>query len=292
MKVMKNISWLFIVLLMLMISSCGQKHEKTTEEKPVVSVSISPLKYFAGELAGDFLQVNVMVPETSNPATYEPTPKQMSLLARSDAYLGVKPLIFEKTWMPKFKFANKDMKIYDMSKGIDFINRKAGRQGTKSADPHVWISPQTVETLVKNMRDALLELYPGNEKEIKENYQSLQKVIKQKHQFLKQTFQEREEISFLIFHPALGYLARDYGLNQLIIQHQGKEPSPRELRRITEKARKNDVSQVFVQKQFDTRNAETVADELGVELTLINPLAKNWPEEIEKIGRSLGNANK
>lgn len=292
MKVMKNISLLYIGLVLLISFSCGQRQKSARNDKPVVNVSILPLKHFTEELAGDFVRINVMVPQGANPATYEPTPEHMSLLSRSDAYLGIKPLIFEKTWMPKFTSVNENMKRYNLAKGVELIHRESKSKGVEAADPHVWISPQTVEILVKNLRDALIELYPKHKEAIEANHKTLLKEIKQKDQFLKEVFHKKQEISFLIFHPALGYLARDYGLNQLIIQHQGKEPSPRELRRITEKAKTNEVSQVFIQKQFDTRNARTIADELGVGVTVINPLAENWSHEIEKIGRALAEIDK
>ena len=96
-----------------------------------------------------------------------------------------------------------------------------------------------------------------------------------------------ENKSFLIFHPALGYLARDYGLNQIVIQEQGKEPSSREMHKIIKKAEENEVTSILAQKQFDMRNAKTIADELNIEVNIINPLQEDWPVMVDQIVESL-----
>lgn len=286
MKVMRNISLLLFVLVMIMVSSCGQKQKTSDMDKPVVNVSILPLKYFARELDGSFIRVNVMVPKGSSPTTYEPTPKQMSLLARSDAYLGIKPLIFEKTWMQRFKTANADMKVFDLSEDIDLINRKKGNKRKKVADPHIWMSPKTALQMVENMKDALTELYPERKKSILKNYKSLVGKINEKDRLLEKKAKQTDDTTFLIFHPSLGYLARDYGFEQLIIQHQGKEPSSRRMKNIIIRAKSRNVSDVFVQKQFDTRNAQTIAEELGVDVKVINPLTENWANGIDEIAHA------
>lgn len=287
MREMKIYRLSVLLAFITILYSCDQTKTSTADEENIVNVSILPLKYFTEQLAGDFVKVNVMIPQGANPSTYEPTPRQISLLSRSDAYLGIEPLIFEKTWMQRFKASGKDMKYYDLSRDIKLISNKHGNHSHGAADPHIWISPKTVKILVKNMRDAFIELYPEHQETIKENYGAVQKLINQKDQFWQKTFKEKENISFLIFHPALGYLARDYGLDQLIIQHEGKEPSPKDLRRITQKAKEKNVNRIFVQQQFDVRNAKTIANELDMEVTVINPLSEDWPGEIEKIGKAL-----
>lgn len=284
-----------LLLFAVILSACNQQNTGQTEEKqkPIVSVSVLPVKYFTEQIAGEFLQVNVMIPGGASPATYEPSPAQMKKLVRSDAYLTIPVLSFEKAWLPRFKSSNKELRFYNLTNGIE-LNELAGHHHGEEehdhghshhyvADPHIWVSPSTVLPMIENIADALLELYPDKQHEIKENYARLASDVKMKHEKASKVLRDAQNRSFLIFHPALGYLARDYNLNQIIIEDHGKEPSPRQLREVVELARSQNVQHIFVQKQFDVKNAEAVAKELGIELVVIDPLSENWSGEIDRI---------
>lgn len=293
---MKGVNKYSLLLFFAMIlSACNQQNtdQKEEKQKPIVSVSVLPVKYFTEQIAGEFLHVNVMIPGGASPATYEPSPEQMKKLLKSDAYLTIPVLSFEKAWLPKFKSSNKELEFYNLTTGIE-LNELAGHHHGEEehhhghshdyvADPHIWVSPSTVLRMVENIADALLELYPEKQHEIKENYARLASDIKMKNEKASKVLRETQNKSFLIFHPALGYLARDYNLNQIIIENHGKEPSPRQLQKVVELARHHNVEHIFVQKQFDVKNAEAVAKELDIELVVIDPLAENWNEEIDRI---------
>lgn len=280
------ISFIFLVLL---TSSCNQQQEKDNT-KANVSVSILPLEYFIEAMGGDFIEVNVMVPEGSSPATYEPTPRQMKKLMRSDAYLGIEALSFEKAWMDRFRSNNKTMNVFDLSEDVQMIDLASHQHaGAPSAihehvaDPHIWVSPSTVLPVIKAIKDALTELYPEHRSAIQSNYKQLKREVELKHQMAAKAMAELENKNFMIFHPALGYWARDYGLNQIVIEDKGKEPSPGQFNKVLQRAKKQKVTKVFVQKQFDVRNAQTVAKELGIDVVVINPLDKCWAEQVDHI---------
>lgn len=281
-----------VAVILIMITSCNNSPEKEdVQQKEVLSVSVLPLKYFTEKIAGDFVEVNVMVAEGASPATYEPTPLQMKKLVKSEAYLGLPALSFEKAWMPRFRSNNSDMKIIDLSKNIDLIQSTGHSHGHGpdahfhggEADPHIWVSPSTVLPMIRNIKAALLELYPEKKQLIEKNYIKLKQMVEQKDKKAREVFSGLENRSFLIFHPALGYLSRDYDLNQIIIEDQGKEPSPKRMQQIVDEAKDNTVDKVFVQKQFDVRNADAIARELGMEVIVIDPLAENWEKEISDI---------
>ena len=113
--------------------------------------------------------------------------------------------------------------------------------------------------------------------------------MEEKDQYVRNEVNKMENKSFLIFHPALGYMARDYGLNQIVIENRGKEPSSQQMHKVIKKAQKHHVSSVLAQKHFDMRNARTIADELGLSVNVINPLKENWPAMIDQIIKSLKN---
>jgi len=299
MEMMKKTK-LILLITILVFASCntGTKEKTEEEQKNIVNVSVLPLKYFIEEMAGEFVEVNVMVPAGASPATYEPSPKNIQKLKKSDAYLRIEPLSFEKVWMSRFRSNNKDMKVYNLAENIDLLmqgdhtHKKAESHrnhdhGDNLADPHIWISPSTVSPMIKNMKRALIELYPGHEAEIRNNYQKLKQFVDTKDHLVRTKVDQMENKSFLIFHPALGYMARDYGLNQIVIENRGKEPSSQQMHKVIKKARNHNVSSVLAQKHFDMRNAKTIAKELDVNVRVINPLKENWPLMIDQIIESL-----
>jgi zinc transport system substrate-binding protein len=95
----------------------------------------------------------------------------------------------------------------------------------------------------------------------------------------------------MIYHPALSYFARDYGLHQISIEEGGKEPSPAHLKEIIEVCKTEKVRIVFIQPEFDRRNAEVMAKETGTRIVPINPLSYNWEEEMIKIAKELAADN-
>ncbi len=281
-----------IAIVLIGITSCNRPLTKEdAQNKSVLSVSVLPLKYFTEKIAGDFVEVNVMVAEGASPATYEPTPVQMKQLVKSKAYLSLPALSFEKAWMPRFISNNSDMKVFDLSKDIHLIKTAGHSHGQGAdahfhqgeADPHIWVSPSTVLPMIRNIKAALMELYPDKKELIHNNYNELKQVVEQKDKKAREVLSNLKNRSFLIFHPALGYLARDYGLNQIIIEDQGKEPSPKKMKQIVDQGEENKVDIIFVQKQFDVRNADAIARELGMEVIVIDPLAENWEKEIGNI---------
>lgn len=93
--------------------------------------------------------------------------------------------------------------------------------------------------------------------------------------------------SFIIYHPALSYLARDYALKQYSIEFEGKNPSPAQMKALIDTARKEGIEVVFVQQGFDTKNAAAIANEIGAKVYRINPLAYEWDKEMIRIARIL-----
>ncbi len=257
------------------------------EKKAGVSVTIEPLKYFVDRLTSEQLEVNVMVPMGASPQTYSPTSTQLAKVSSAGLYVQVGQLGFEKAWMEKIRGFNEEMEILNLSDKVDLIG--GSEQGHEShnhsegKDPHIWMSPKVVKNFLPQLRDELKKVFPEQSDVIDQNYPELYNDVKNLDRKFSSLADQLGHKKFMIFHPALTYLARDYGLKQISIEHEGKEPSPRKLRELIDVANEEDIRIIFIQAEFDERNAQMVKDATGAEIAVINPLAYDWEESMNEI---------
>ena len=278
------------ILIILCLSAC--KPSAQSEQKPTITVTLEPLRYFTEAIAGDQYQVVSMVPKGSSPETYDPTPQQLVALNKSQAYFRIGHIGFEQTWMDRLASNSPQLKFFDTSEGIDLI-RTAGHQHgdhyhAGGVEPHVWNSANNAIILAENIYQALCELDASHQSYYKERLDSLKQAIQQTDQTIRELLQKADQ-TFLIYHPALSYFARDYGLKQISIEEEGKEPSPAQLKTLIETCRKENIHVIFVQQEFDIRNAQLIADELGVTIIPINPLSYDWSTEMINVAKALTN---
>ncbi len=282
------LSLISLSVVLLLLSSCRHSGEPT-DERPVVTVSIEPLRYFTEQLAGDRFRVVTMVPGGSSPETYEPSPQQLVDLADSRAYFRVGTLGFERTWMGKFVDNAPDLKVFDTSTGIAplFEEHRHADGFVHVADPHTWTSPNNAHVLARNICDALCGVDSAGADGYRRQLAVLNTRIDSVDRVVRALLADVRHRTFLIYHPALSYFARDYGLRQLSIENEGREPSPAYLSRLIGRCRNEQVKLVFVQKEFSSSGASQVAREIGARIVTINPLAYDWPDEIIGIARLL-----
>lgn len=278
-----------LALLLFMIWSLAAcTTNKGNGNGPTITVSIEPLRYFTEAIAGEKYRVISMVPEGSNPETYDPTPQQMVQLAKSKAYFCIGRIGFERAWVEKLKSNAPDMPFYDMSEGIMPINEYAHKDQYElaHADPHIWNSPANARLIAANICRALCKIDTINTVYYENRKDSLMEVIGGTERKITEKMEEADS-AFLIYHPSLTYFARDYGLTQICIETEGKEPSPAYLQQLIRTCKEKQVRTVFIQKEFDRRNAELIAKELGLRLVEINPLSYRWNEEMLRIAETL-----
>ena len=276
------------ILIILCLSAC--KPSAQSEQKPTITVTLEPLRYFTEAIAGDQYQVVSMVPKGSSPETYDPTPQQLVALNKSQAYFRIGHIGFEQTWMDRLASNSPQLKFFDTSEGLDLI-RTAGHQHgdhyhAGGVEPHVWNSANNAIILAENIYQALCELDASHQSYYKERLDTLKQAIQQTDQTIRELLQKADR-TFLIYHPALSYFARDYGLKQISIEEEGKEPSPAQLKTLIETCRKENIHVIFVQQEFDIRNAQLIADELGVTIIPINPLSYDWSTEMINVAKAL-----
>jgi zinc transport system substrate-binding protein len=284
-----------IIFGLLLATSCVQQ-QKPIEGKPVVSVSILPQKYFLEQLASDMIEVNVLIPPGASPATYEPSVSQLSQLDRSNIYLTIGHLGFELSWMEKIRSVNPTMEVISISDGIKLI-RRGGEEDNKEhdhkhsgVDPHIWMSARNAKVMASNTASALYRLLPNDSAQIADKLFILHTRLDSLDQEIEKILSGAQGKSFMIYHPALAYFARDYKLEQLSLEWEGKTPSPSHMKKLTDLGRERNISTIFIQVEFDKRNAAVLSKEIGAEIVSINPLDYDWHSQMVQIATKLEEA--
>jgi len=304
MKLMKKIyvffGLLFLVGGVFILSACtsnNQDSQNITNKKVNVMVSIIPQIDFVERIGGDKIEVAEMIPPGFSPATYDPSPQQLKKLQDADIYFRIGHIPFEKAQMQKLISLNPEMNVIDTSKGIKLLELAAHSHDEdehgddeEGEDPHIWLSPKLVKIQGKNILDALVEYNPENKEYFTQNYNQFIEDIDQLDQKLETAFAPIKGQTILVFHPAFGYLADAYGFNQEAIQIEGKEPTPAQLQKIIDEAKNDNVKVIFVQSQFSTDSAESIAQEIGGAVVQIDPLAKDYFSNLESMADTIVNS--
>lgn len=280
----------------LLLTSCGTGAD--VPDKPVVSVSIIPQQYFIEQLAGDLVEVNVLVPPGASPATYEPTVAQLGKLDRSEIYMRIGYIGFEQSWLEKLSAVNPDMKIVDLSKDVDLILHDTGEEeehhghAHHGPEPHIWMSAINARIIAHNIHRELLLLFPGEKEYLQARLMQFSSELDSLHLAIAGKLEGMENRQFMIYHPALTYFARDYGLEQLSLEKEGKSPSPSHMKELTDLAVQNQINKILIQSQFDRDNAEVLARETGSEIIQFDPLDPHWSEQMCYIADQLNPATR
>lgn len=287
---------LFALCMLTALTACTSCRQKGTTsaggDRPTLTVTIEPLRYFAEALAGDRFRVVSMVPRGASPETYDPTPSQLMSLSESVAYLRIGYIGFERAWLDRLKDNAPHLRFFDLSRGIDLIyddtHSHHGQGQDAGVEPHVWNSARNALHIVDNLTKALIALDARHDSVYRHRCDSLEQVILHTDSLCRNYLSRSwADSAFLIYHPALSYFARDYGLRQIPIEAGGKEPSPAWLKQLVDTCRKEKVHVIFVQPEFDRRNAEQIARQVWGTVVEINPLAYDWSEEMLRVARAL-----
>ncbi len=266
-----------------------------------VFVSIVPQKYFVEKIVGESVKVSIMVQPGANPATYEPKPRQMVALSKAKAYFAI-GVPFETVWLNRISAANPGMTVIHTEEGIekrimeDHLHGEEGhsaqeKEGRERAeehhgvkDPHIWLSPRLVEVQARNILNGFLRIAPARGASYERNYKSFIAEINALDTEIKGIFAGKGGgMAFMVFHPAWGYFAQAYGLEQVAVEMEGKEPGPVDLRELIHHAREEGIKVIFVQPEFSTKSAETIAKAIEGEVVFANPLASDWADNLKKV---------
>lgn len=279
---MRKILYLFIyIAAVVTLFSCGGKKSQDVEN--TIYVSIAPLKPIIEGIVGEDYKVEILVPIGASPETFEPTPKQFIALNESKLVFGTGLLDFEKSLLEKI---HDQSKVINLSLGIQTIagscsHTHHGKHCHHGVDPHIWCSPKSLNIIANNANNAIVAHMP--DKDYSANYSILKEKLTALDADIAQLCNGASLPYFIIYHPALTYLARDYNLEQVAIEDEGKEPSAKRIAQIIDRARKDGIKRVFYQSEFPKSSVDIVAEDIGAEAVEINPLAENIFENIRHI---------
>lgn len=281
-----------LVCIILCLTGCSSRKHPGNNDTPVIMVTIEPLRYFTEAIVGDKYKVVSMVPKGVSPETYDPTPQQMVDLGNSIAYFRIGYIGFEQTWMDRITDNVPHLQIFDMSEGVELIYEAEQVHGDHvhlgGVEPHIWNSAINAQIIASNILLSLSAFDKDNEAYYMSRFDTLCHFIDRTDYMIRELLEkEGSDKNFMIYHPALSYFARDYGLHQISIEENGKEPSPAYMKELIDLCRKEEVHTIFVQPEFDSRNAEVIARQTDTRVVRINPLSYEWQEEMLRVARVL-----
>ena len=262
-----------------------------------VAVSILPQKQFVERIGGEAVEVTVLVRPGQSPHSYEPTPQQIEALAGADVYFRI-GADFERAWLPKISQAHPRLRVVDTRDGIELLPMAMPahsplpnpQQGSAAPDPHIWTSPPLVKRQSQTIRDTLVALRPAERARFEAGYERYAAELDQLDAELRRAVAGKARRSFLVFHPAWGYLADRYGLEQIPIELRGKEPGPQALVAQIERARAEGIRVILVQQQFSRTAAEAMARAIDGEVVELDPLAEDFVANTRVVAQALARA--
>lgn len=273
----------FLPILIIFIGLVGCRKEAATD-KPIVTVSIEPLRWAAERLAGDKMEVHSLLGRGGNPENYEPAFSHLTSLEHSRVYMTVGNLGFEDAIRRRVEANNPDLRIVCTSDSIELIHATHGSQD-HGADPHVWSSAANMRVMARNMLHVLCEIDPKNADTYQRNYERLAAHIDSVNAVCDSILAPMRGSTFVVWHPSLSYFARDYGLTQLSVGAEGKEHSVGETKELLDRVKETGAQVFLIQKDFDPSQARTLARELRT--IVIDPMNYEWDTEMLHTARSI-----
>ena len=284
----------YTLMLFVALSIVTMAWPSEASEPLQVVVSIRPQLYVMQQLGGKLVSVTSMLPEGAFPGVYEPTSKQMQELSNADMYVRIK-VPYEIAWWEKMEAANPHMYVVDSTEGIEYIEGHAHEHHAEETDhhehhgrdPHIWLSPRLMKTQVENIYQGLLAVDPDHKDIYTANKEAFLSTLENLDAAIQAKLTRLKTRKFMIFHPAWSYFARDYDLEQIPIEIEGKEPSAREMTELMKIAKKEQVTVIFVQPQTSRRSVDIIAKQIGARVEVLDPLAADWLENMRRVSTLL-----
>jgi zinc transport system substrate-binding protein len=293
---------LAVILLLLAAAGCTGLAGSTPDSSAAsltVAVTILPQKQFVESIAGDHARVVVLVPPGANPHTYEPTARQLAEISSASVYVKVGSGIdVERAGMDKIAGVNPRMILVYSAAGISLIagvhnddeddaeDHEAGPAGNGGTDPHIWLSPKNARIMVENTCRGLMEADPAHAAEYRANADAYQDKIDALEEKIRQDIAEKKVRTIMVYHPAWSYFARDFGLVQIPIESDGKDPSPAGLERLIRQAKEEKITVIFASPESSSKSATVIAEEIGGSVVLVSGLEEDYLGNLDTVSQA------
>jgi zinc transport system substrate-binding protein len=286
-----------VMLLLPLLSACRPAAPAAEAGRIRVAVSVPPQAYFVERIGGPRVEVAVMIPPGYSHVDYPLTPRQVVALSRARLYVAVghPAFEFERARIAPLLAELPGVEVVDMSRGMRLIAGEG--EGSEhdghahaSGDPHVWVAPETVAVAARNIAAALAHIDPAHAAEYRANLRRFEADVAALDRDIRSRLEPERGSPFMVYHPTWGYFAREYGLRQVAIEAEGKEPSAARLIRLIDEAKRQRVKVVFVQGGFPRKSAQVIADAVGGRVLVADPQERDWLGNLRRVTRELSEA--
>lgn len=296
---LRSVPVLFALLSLCLIYGCTRPEDQSPTNEPAIEaarisvcVSIPPQAFFVERIGGERVSVVVLVGPGQSPATYEPTPSQIAQLDSADVYFRI-GVPFEDALLSRVRSSMPGKNIVDLREGIQLrqISERGGHGHSHGReDPHTWLDPRLAAEQARTIQRELARLDPEGQPQYNAALEVLLEELEAVRRQAAEMLAPVRGRAMVVFHPAFGYFADAYGLEQVAIELEGREPAPRELERVIDDAKWLEARAIFVQPEFATASAEAVAKEIGAEIVRIDPLARDYLDNHLRMAREVAEA--
>jgi zinc transport system substrate-binding protein len=287
---------LTLAFSIFLVSGCGNtpSAESSTEsptetdktvEKNIVAVTILPQKALVEAVCGDLAEVVTIVPPGNSPGNYEPTPQEMENFSRASVYFTIGVPTEKANILPKAE----NMEVVDLpTKVAEVYSDREFSSGSR--DPHIWLSPKRAKIMVEAIAETMADLDAENAKTYQENAEAFLKELDRVDAEIKETFSGIQNPKFIVFHPAYGYFADDYGLEMYALEEDGKEATPQHLQDMIDLAKAENIKVIFSQAEIDSKQPDAFAEEIGGEKVMLEPLSDDYIANLERMAEVISGA--
>ena len=281
---------IIVVIIILLISAivlgylAQQKHSSKTENNKIgVVVSLGPEVEWVKAVGGSKVDVTLMVPEGSDPHTYEPRPNQLSQVSNAQIYVMMGSSVeFENNYMDKIRETNPNLIVVNASKGVKLIPNSAENE-SDTVDPHVWADPKNAKIMVNNIYNGLVEVDPSDKDYFTKNRDAYLQELDELDKNTTKLLKDKNNSYILVLHPAFGYMARDYNITEIGAMINDEEPSPQRIAMMINTAKEYNITTVYNEPQYDPKFMESIASQIGGKVVTVNDLGENYLQNMANI---------
>jgi zinc transport system substrate-binding protein len=261
-----------------------------TEQKPVFLVSVAPYRFFVEKIAGDFGDVELLVPAGASAHTFEPNPKQMMQAAQATIWFRIgEP--FEEKAFHALMATKPSLKTVNLWEGLSLLHGECKAHKHCGADLHLWTSPKNGMFQARMIANALIANYPAETTRFQENLNRLLQELVELSQYIEKKTAHLKNRAFVVSHPAYGYLCRDYNLEQVSIEFEGRDPTPKQLTQLLAKVKQVRPKAIFTQPQYSDKAAKLIASTIGAAVVELDPYSEHYITEMQKIADAIAEYN-
>ncbi|MEA3422780.1 MAG: zinc ABC transporter substrate-binding protein, partial [Bacillota bacterium] len=246
--------------------------------------SIVPMQTFIEKIVGDTYEVVTIVPPGASPASYQPTPQEMTKISKAEYYFSIEVPTEKSNILEKIDEFNPDIKLFKVNEMIeDTYPERYFDDNEAMRDHHIWLSPKRVVAMVESMEHILSNDHPELSNVLKANSDEYISMLQELDEYIMDIADSIPNKTFIIYHPSYGYFADDYVFEMIAIEEEGKEETAKGIEKIVVFAKTNNIKVIFHQAEIDSEQAETIAREIGGITTMLTPLSENYIESMKEV---------